>query len=99
MSLAHRSAWISSPEYLELERRSDVRHEYFADERSEMAEACTAYSFIAGNIFTALHAHLAGKRCAPFMNDMPTHIASDDEWYYYPAGLHTYFCETPAIIF
>ena len=108
MSLAHRTAWITPQEYLELEGRSDVRHEYFAGEMFAMAGASAAHNFIARNIFAALHAHLAGKRCAPFMNDMRTHVArDDDERYYYPdvmvncdsAGLHTYFCETPAVIF
>ena len=73
-----------------------------------MARASASHNFIAGNLFAALHAHLAGKRCAPFMNDMRAHITrDDDEWYYYPDvmvncdpdGLHTYFCETPAVIF
>ena len=41
MTLAHRNAWISPKDYLELERQSDVRHEYFAGEMFAMAGAGT----------------------------------------------------------
>ena len=108
MSLAHRTAWISPKEYLELDRQSDVRHEYFAGEMFAMAGASAAHNRIAGDIFTALNAHLRGKKREAFINDMRAHITrDDDEWYYYPdvmvncdpAGLHTYICETPAVIF
>ena len=108
MSLAHRTAWISPKEYLDRERQSDVRHEYFAGEMFAMAGASAAHNRIAGDIFTELNTHLRGRKCEAFMNDMRAHIArDDDEWYYYPdvmvncdpAGLHTYFGTTPAVIF
>ena len=108
MSLAHRTAWISPKDYLAAERESDVRHEYFAGEMFAMAGASVAHNRLALEIASALNAHLRGKKCEAFMNDMRAHITrDDDEWYYYPdvmvncdpAGLHTYFCETPAVIF
>ena len=108
MSLAHRTAWISPKDYLELERHGDVRHEYFAGEMFDMAGASAAHNRIALDIASALNAHLRGKKCEAFMNDMRAHISrDDDEWYYYPdimvncdpAGLHTYSCETPALVF
>lgn len=64
-------------------------------------------NYIAGNIFGELYAHLRGKTCAPFMNDMKAHVHSaEDDWFYYPdvmvncdpAGQHKYFCNTPSII-
>lgn len=100
--------WISPQEYLERELKSEVRHEYFAGEVFAMAGASVEHNRIAGNIFAALHAHLSGKKCEAFMNDMKAHLEREkDEWFYYPdvmvncepAGQHKYFCDTPAIIF
>jgi Uma2 family endonuclease len=108
MRNARRSRWISPQEYLESELLSEVRHEYFAGEVFAMAGASLAHNRIAGNIFAALHGHLRGKKCEPFMNDMKAHLERNkDEWFYYPdvmvncdpAGQHKYFCDTPAIIF
>jgi Uma2 family endonuclease len=107
MSLAHRTAWISPEEYLELERHGEVRHEYFAGEVFAMAGASLAHNRIAGDVFTALNAHLRGGKCEAFMNDMKAHIHKDDDWFYYPdvmvncdpAGQHAYYCETPAVVF
>ncbi len=108
MSLAHRTAWISPAEYFEIERSNASRHEYFAGEMFAMAGASAAHNRIVLDIASALNAHLRGRKCEAFMNDMRAHISRDeDEWYYYPdvmvncdpAGLRTYFCDTPAIVF
>ncbi len=99
--------WISPEEYLRGELLSEIRHEYFAGEVFAMAGASVDHNFVAGNIFAALHAHLTGKKCAPFMNDMKAHIHSEgDDWFYYPdvmvncepAGQHKYYCDTPSVI-
>ena len=99
--------WISPEEYLQGELLSEVRHEYFAGEVVAMAGASVNHNFIAGNIFAALHAHLAGKKCFAFINDMKAHIHQrGDDWFYYPdvmvncdpAGQQKYFCETPSVI-
>ena len=72
-----------------------------------MAGSSANHNHMAGNIFGELYAHLRGKKCAPFMNDMKAHIESDgDEWFYYPdvmvncdpAGQHTYYCDSPSVI-
>ena len=101
------TAWMSPEEYLRGEILSEIRHEYFAGEVFAMAGASEEHNFIAGNIFGELYAHLRGKVCAPFINDMKAHIQSEgDEWFYYPdvmvscdpAGRHKYFCDTPSLI-
>ena len=60
-----------------------------------------------GCLQAALHAHLAGKKCFAFINDMKAHIHQrGDDWFYYPdvmvncdpAGQQKYFCETPSVI-
>ncbi len=99
--------WIGPEEYLRGELASEIRHEYFAGEVFAMAGASEAHNFIAGNIFGELYAHLRGKKCAPFINDMKAHIHSEgDDWFYYPdvmvnsepAGQHKYYCDTPSVI-
>jgi len=100
--------WISPEEYLRGELKSEIRHEYFAGEVVAMAGASRNHNFIAGHIFSALDFHLAGKKCAPFINDMKAHIhRRGEDWFYYPdvmvdcdpAGQHEYYCETPSVIF
>ena len=108
MSIATRvQPWISPEEYLKGELLSEIRHEYFAGEVFAMAGASLNHNHIAGNIFAALHVHLVGKKCAPFMNDMKAHIHSEgDDWFYYPdvmvncepAGQHKFHCDTPSVI-
>lgn len=99
--------WISPEDYLQGELLSEIRHEYFAGEVVAMAGASEEHNFITGNIFGELYAHLRGKECAPYINDMKAHIhAEGDDWFYYPdvmvncdpAGRHKYFCDTPSLI-
>ena len=101
------TAWISPEEYLRGELSSEIRHEYFAGEVFAMAGASREHNFIAGNIFGELYAHLRGKKCAPFINDMKAHIHSEgDDWFYYPdvmvncepSGQQKYHCDTPSVI-
>jgi Uma2 family endonuclease len=106
-ALSQSQRWVSPEEYLEGELRSENRSEYFAGEVLAMAGASLNHNRIAGNIYAALHAHLLGKRCEAFLNDMKAHIREHgDDWFYYPdvmvncdpAGQQKYFCETPSII-
>ena len=99
--------WISPEEYMQGELLTDIRHEYFAGEIVAMAGASLNHNRIAGNIYAEMHAHLRGKCCEAFINDMKAHIHQrGDDWYYYPdvmvncdpAGQQKYFCETPLVI-
>jgi Uma2 family endonuclease len=106
--LHHHQHEISSEEYLELELTSEIRHEYLAGQIYAMAGVTTAHNFIAGDIFAALHAHLAGKPCTAFIGDVKVRIElRGEDWFYYPdvfvncdpAGEKPSYCETPCIIF
>jgi Uma2 family endonuclease len=106
-ALRRPSNWISPEEYLAGELVSEVRHEYFAGEVVAMAGASVNHNIIAGNVFAALHGHLAGHQCLPFINDMKAHVHKrSDDWFYYPdvmvncdpAGQHDFYCDTPSII-
>ena len=106
-ALAQTQRWISTEDYLDGELISENRHEYFAGEVVAMAGASLNHNRIAGNIHGELYAHLRGKRCEAFINDMKAHIHQrGDDWFYYPdvmvncdpAGQQKYFCETPSVI-
>lgn len=108
MSVQHDDDWISPEQYFERELTSEIRHEYLAGQVYAMAGASVEHNLIAGDIFAALHAHLAGKRCTVFMNDMRAHVElGGDDWFYYPdilvncdpAGQKRFHCDTPTVIF
>jgi len=100
--------WTSPGEYLETEETGDIRHEYLDGDLYAMADTTADHNRIAGDIFAALHSHLRGKTCEPFINDMKARIAVPaGEWFYYPdvmvncdpAGQQKMFCDTPSVIF
>lgn len=99
--------WMSPEAYLEWQLHQEARYEYLAGEVHMMGGATTEHNRIAGNIFADLHAHLRGKQCEPFMNDMKAHIHdAGDDWFYFPdvmvncdpAGQHKLYCDTPSVI-
>jgi Uma2 family endonuclease len=99
--------WISADEYLEGERRAEVRHEYVDGRVYAMAGASDDHNRIAGNIFAELRERLRGQRCEPFINDMKVKIPpAFADVYYYPDVLVAcdptdnarYFRERPTVI-
>lgn len=99
--------WMSPEAYLEWQLHQEVRHEYLAGEVHMMGGASADHNRISGNIFAALHSHLLGSPCEPFMNDMKAHIHdAGDDWFYYPdvmvncdpSGQHKLYCDTPSVI-
>jgi Uma2 family endonuclease len=99
--------WISADEYLEGERRAEVRHEYVDGRVYAMAGASDDHNRIAGNIFAELRERLRGQRCEPFINDMKVKIPpAFADVYYYPNVLVAcdptdnarYFRERPTVI-
>src|SRR5437016_5156212 len=68
-------------EYLELERRSPERHEFFAGQIYAMAGARHEHNLIVGNLITALNVALRG-RCLVYPSDMRVFVPG--------TGLYTY---------
>lgn len=73
---------VSAEEYLEGERFSEIRHEYVGGYVYAMAGASDDHNRIVGNIFSALHVGLRGKRCEPFMADMKLRMPASEAFYY-----------------
>ncbi|MDX9707603.1 MAG: Uma2 family endonuclease [Azospira sp.] len=73
---------ISEDDYLVLEARSPVRHEYVCGEVYAMTGASLRHNVIAGNLFALLRAHLRGTPCRAFVSDAKLRIAKAGAYYY-----------------
>ena len=73
---------LTPEQYLEIERASDTRHEYFNGEMFAMAGASYRHSQIVANFVGISGAALRGKPCSVTCQDIRTRIS--------PEGLYTY---------
>ncbi len=81
-------------EYLELERASDVRHEYHDGEILAMAGGSVRHSRIASNTLVAIGAMLRGKPCQPHGSDLKVSIREESRFVYPDISI---ICGEPAI--
>ena len=104
MGLPKLKTKISVEDYLEGERVSPIRYEYFCGEVYAMAGASANHNRITRNLVALLTNHLRDSPCEPFFNDIKVQAASDV--YYYPDVLvsceetseNSYFRNTPVLI-
>jgi Uma2 family endonuclease len=73
---------LTPGEYLELERKSEIRSEYIAGRMFAMSGASRRHGLIAGNLHGHIWTHLRGKDCETFANDMRVKVS--------PTGMYTY---------
>lgn len=99
--------YLTPEAYLEGERHSEVRHEYFEGEVYAMAGASSEHELAAGNVFAALHAHLKGKPYRVFKDGMKLKLqAMGRDVFYYPdimvacdpSDNHRYYREKPKLL-
>lgn len=76
------SSSLTSEEYLQLETKSDIKHEYINGDVYAMAGATDTHVTIAGNIFALLLSHLRGSGCRVYISDMKVRIESKNRFYY-----------------
>ncbi|MEO6637611.1 MAG: Uma2 family endonuclease [Ginsengibacter sp.] len=74
---------ISENEYLEEERKSLVKNEYYKGEMFAMAGATKAHNKIVASIILAIGEHLKGKKCSFFPSDLRVHNL-ENSLYTYP---------------
>ena len=85
---------LTPQEYLELERRSETKHEFVNGEMFDMAGASRSHNLIVTNIVGELRLQLKGRRCEVYPNDMRVHIP-DTGMYTYPDAVVA--CGTPRL--
>ncbi|MBF0202198.1 MAG: Uma2 family endonuclease [Desulfamplus sp.] len=85
MTLPQQKVTISPNEYLEIERTSEVKHEYFDGEIFAMVGASVNHNRINTNVIVELGGRLkaAGSACTVFSNDMRVKV-EEAEKYTYP---------------
>ena len=79
---AQPKVYVTVPEYLELERTGDIKHEYFAGAIYAMVGASVQHNLITGNTYASLHAQLRKRNCNVFPSDMRVKAVQ--------TGLYTY---------
>ena len=87
-AIARAPEWISPEDYLQGERSSEVRHEYFYGATYAMAGGSDNHNRIARNIVSYLDDALADSPCEPFGSDMKVRIPpSYGDIFYYPDAM------------
>ncbi|WP_245863671.1 Uma2 family endonuclease [Candidatus Viridilinea mediisalina] len=74
--------YLSEAAYLERERVSTIKHEYYAGELFAMSGASEAHNLIASNVHASLYNQIRGRGCRIYPSDMRVKVAK--------TGLYTY---------
>ena len=75
-------SFVSEREYLDLERKSELRSEYIAGRIYVMSGASERHNLIAGNLHALIWNQIRGRDCRAYMADMRVKVA--------PTGMYTY---------
>jgi len=81
-SPAYNKQFVSVKEYLEQEKMSIQKHEYYKGEIFAMAGAGSRLNVIFSNIFIAIGIFLKGKKCRPYGSDLRIHIPENSLFTY-----------------
>ncbi len=73
-AIAYNKQKYTIEEYLQMERASEQKHEYFMGEIFAMAGAGPRHNVVFSNLFIELGIQLKGKRCKPYGSDLRIHI-------------------------
>jgi len=73
---------VSPEEYLSLERRSELKHEYLNGEIYATAGASRRHNFIAGDVYASLLSQLRGRGCDVYSGDMRVKVPAADLYTY-----------------
>ena len=73
---------MSPGEYVDLERKSEIRSEYIGGRMFAMSGASRRHSLIVGNLHGEIRSQMRGRRCEVHANDMRVKVS--------PTGMYTY---------
>ena len=74
--------YVSIKDYLEMERNSAEKHEYYEGEVFAMSGASISHNRISMNVASQLTSKLNGKNCEPFGSDLRIHIPKNTLYTY-----------------
>ena len=83
MSSAAEKLTLTSEQYLVLERKSPVKHEFYDGQMFAMAGASRRHNLIAGNLLGEIHPRLRDRPCEVYMGHMRVCVRPN-ELYTYP---------------
>src|SRR5438067_235338 len=81
-NMQSRKGYLSVDEYLAMEERSQIKHEYVDGLTFAMSGATDRHNVITANIYTALRSHLRGSSCRARLLDMKVHVKAANSLYY-----------------
>lgn len=81
-AVAYGKTLLTVEEYLQFEKESLQKHEYFRGEIFAMAGAGKNHNEIFSNLFVAIGIHLQGKPCKPYGSDLRIHIPQNTLYTY-----------------
>ena len=73
---------LSPQEYLDLEARSDIKHEYIDGEVYAMAGSSDDHAAIVGNAVMTIGPHLRRSGCRLYPQDVKAQITGRSRYYY-----------------
>ena len=82
MSTAAAKTYLTPEQYLAMERKSEVKHEYDRGRIIAMAGASREHNLIALNVASAIHIGLRDRPCEAYAGDMRVRV--EDGRYVYP---------------
>jgi Uma2 family endonuclease len=73
---------LTPDEYIEAERHSEIRHEYFDGQVIAMAGASRAHGLLVTNLVALLRPKVRGTGCQLFSSDMKVKLATRNRFFY-----------------
>lgn len=92
-AIAYGKQKLSIEEYLQFEKASTEKHEYYKGEVFAMSGANNRHNWIFTNLFTGLANKLKGNTCRPYGSDMRMHIPENTLFTYPDISI---YCGDPA---
>lgn len=79
---SQREALLTPEEYLAIERKSEIKHEYFAGEMFAMVGASKRHNLITANIIRVLGNQLLNRPCNVYPSDMRVKVSATGKYTY-----------------
>jgi Uma2 family endonuclease len=72
--------FITASEYLQIERKAEIKSEYIAGRMYAMSGASRRHNLITANTVSAIHPQLRGKDCRVYVSDMRVKVRRTGAW-------------------